>query len=92
MTDKFEFEFTTGLVVQIVVGEDGYNVTLSGGILENPLMGTFTDFKHLIHGIGNIVVQNCMNNEELDAFAMDLDLSLSSVYMVDDITRMLLNA
>lgn len=86
--DEFKFVFQNGSVIKIVLGEDGYNVSIIQDI--KPLMGTFTDFRNLLKGIGEFVTNNVINDDEFDKFSVELDLSISNTMVVDEIKEILL--
>ena len=86
MEEKFEFTFVNGTVINVVLGEDGYNVNIWG--VDKPLMGTFTSFENLVKGIGDVVISNASEGE-LDKFVEELSLSLSNTYVIDEIKEML---
>lgn len=61
--EEFEYVFADGTTVQVNKGEDGYHVHLyKEG--EEPLMGTYTDFKKMVWDIGeNFLWWRGLNNE-----------------------------
>lgn len=89
MEEKFEFTFTNGAYMRVLVGEDGYNVNITQ-VDDKPLMGTFTDFKNLLYGIAPIVQNNASSNQEFVQFAQELSLSLSNTLVIDEIEEILL--
>ena len=70
--ERFDYEFNNGLQMAIVLGEDGYNANLCGGNLEEPLMGTFTDFEELLYALAPIVQTNVYDNVEFGMFSSAL--------------------
>lgn len=88
MEEKFEFTFTNGTVIKVVLGEDGYNVNIWG--VDKPLMGTFTDFENLLYGLAPIVQNNVSSNQEFAEFAQEISLSLSNTLLIDEIEEILL--
>lgn len=85
--EEFFYKFRNGFCIKIILGEDGYNVNMWG--INKPLMGTFTDFHRLMHGIGDMVFINVSGSEEMDDFVKKLDMNISNVYTVDEIREML---
>lgn len=88
MEEKLDYMFTDGSELKIVLGEDGYNVNLSGGGYA-PKMGTFTDFEHLLHGIAPIV-RGCEFKVDVEMLAIQLELCFTSDYDSDEIEEILL--
>lgn len=82
--ERFDYEFNSGLQMAVVLGEDGYNVNLVGGTLEQPLMGTFTDFEEMLYSLAPIVQENVEDQFEFGIFSSSLwmnfaeDTSLSN--------------
>lgn len=70
--EKFEYPFNNGLQFKVVLGEDGYNVNLSGGTLQQPLMGTFTSFEEMLYALAPIVQENVQDRFEFGIFSSDL--------------------
>lgn len=70
--ERFNYEFNNGLQMAIVLGEDGYKVNLSGGNLEQPLMGTFTDFEKMLKQIAPIVHDNAQDVFDFSIFSAGL--------------------
>jgi len=57
--EDFEFTFNNGVLLHITPkGEDGYTVNV---MVDEPLMGTFSDFENLLYGIAP-VVQNAVSD------------------------------
>lgn len=56
--ERFEYTFNNGLQFKVALGEDGYNVNLAGGNLEQPLMGTFTSIEKLLGEVGGVIRAN----------------------------------
>lgn len=82
--ERFDYEFNNGLKMAIVLGEDGYNVNLSGGNLEEPLMGTFTDFENLLYALAPIVQTNVYDNVEFGMFSSALWLNFKDTTSLDN--------
>lgn len=82
--ERFDYEFNSGLQMAVVLGEDGYNVNLVGGTLEQPLMGTFTDFEEMLYSLAPVVQENVSDQFEFGLFSSSLwmnfaeDTSLSN--------------
>lgn len=88
--ERFEYTFNNGLQMTVVLGEDGYNVNLSGGNLEQPLMGTFTDFESLLYALAPIVQSNVEDRFEFADFTQKLSFGVSNTMVIDEIEEILL--
>ena len=75
--DRFEYAFNNGLQFKVVLGEDGYNVNLAGGNLEQPLMGTFTSFEEMLYALAPIVQENVWDGDEFGIFSSALYINFS---------------
>ena len=87
MEDKFEFAFNNGVIITIILGEDGYTVNV---LDVKPLMGTFTNFENMLYGIAQVVQENVSCKQEFVKFAEELSLTLSNTMMIDEIEEILL--
>lgn len=61
-----EYNFKSGLYVQIVRGEDGWNINMYGGTLAEPLMGTFSSYKKMLQEIQGYLFLNGTDNEIME--------------------------
>ena len=73
--ERFEYTFNNGLQMTVVLGEDGFNVNISGGTLEQPLMGIFTDFEEMLYALAPTVQENITCKEELLFIASHIRVS-----------------
>lgn len=87
MEEKLVYRFTDGTELKIVLGEDSYNVNISGGGYA-PKMGTFTSFENLLHGIAPIV-RGCEFRVDIEMLAIQLELCFTSDYDSDKIEEIL---
>lgn len=87
--EEFNYTFNNGLNFKCTLGEDGYNVGLVGGSIEEPLMGTFTDFEEMLYSLAPIVQENVEDQFEFGIFSSSLwmnfaeDTSLSNEETVE---------
>lgn len=85
--EEFKFEFLNGVIITIVLGEDGYTVNV---LDVEPLMGTFTEFEGMLYAIAPVVQDNVSCKQEFTKFAQELSLSLSNTLVIDEIEEILL--
>ena len=69
MKEKLVYQFEDGTELNIVLGEDGYNVNV---VSSKPLMGTFTSFENLLYGIAPVVQEKIDSTVEMECFAIAL--------------------
>ena len=81
--EQFDYVFNNGLHFKCKLGEDGYNVNLSGGNLEQPLMGTFTDFEELLYALAPVVQSNVWDGVEFGMFSSALWLNFKDTTSLD---------
>ena len=70
--DEFIYTFNNGLHFTCTLGEDGYTVNMNGGNIEQPMMGTFTDFEELLKSIAPIVHDNAQDVFDFSIFSSAL--------------------
>ena len=85
--EEFKFEFANGVIITIVLGEDGYTVNVYD---VESLMGTFTEFEGMLYAIAPVVQDNVSCKQEFVKFAQELSLSLSNTLVIDEIEEILL--
>lgn len=61
-----EYNFKSGLYVQITKGEDGWNINMHGGTLAKPLMGTFSSYQKMLQEIQGYLFLNGTDNEIME--------------------------
>ena len=90
--EEFNYTFNNGLQFKCTLGEDGYTVGLVGGNLEEPLMGTFTDFEELLYALAPVVQDNVQDAFEFGLFsgAFYMNFADSTSLSNDEVTEILL--
>lgn len=88
--ERFEYTFNNGLQMTVVLGEDGYNVNLSSGNLEQPLMGTFTSFEEMLYTLAPIVQSNVEDRFEFGVFSSSLWCNFNTPLECDEAAEILL--
>ena len=83
MEEKLVYQFADGSEISIVLGEDGYNVNISGGGYA-PKMGTFTSFEEMLYGIATYV-RGCEFRVDIEMLAIELECSFSDAWDSDEI-------
>lgn len=89
MEEKLNYQFEDGSVLKITLGEDGYTVNVID--LNNPLIGTFTNFENLLYGIAPLLQAKIDSMVEMECFAMALnenfDTTLSDAGVLEIIMK-----
>lgn len=82
------YQFSDGREINIVLGEDGYNVNISGGGYA-PKMGTFTSFEKMLYGIAP-AVSGCELRTDIEMLAIELDFNFTTDMDSDEIEEILM--
>ena len=89
MEEKLNYQFEDGSELRITIGEDGYTVNVND--LNNPLIGTFTNFENLLYGIAPVLQEKIDSMVEMECLAMALnenfDTTLSDAEILEIIMK-----
>lgn len=87
MEEKMHYHFSDGMEIDVVLGEDGYNVNIGGGGYD-PRMGTFTSFEKMLHGIAPIV-RGSELKIDIELLAIELEFCFTTDMDADEIEKIL---
>ena len=86
--EEMNYQFSDGSEISVVLGEDGYNVNISGGGYA-PKTGVFTTFENMLHGIAPIV-QGCELRVDIEMLALHLSMYFPTELDGEEIEKILM--